>query len=64
MSDHDAPAMHHADTHDGSHDAHGHGDGTLGPIDWKMWGAGALGVIVAIVTVAAVVVATGFAFNA
>ena len=64
MSDHDAPAMHHADTHDASHDAHGHDDGTLGPIDWPMWGAGILGVIVAVVTVAAVVVATGFAFNA
>jgi hypothetical protein len=64
MSDHDAPAMHHADTHDEGHDAHGHEDGALGPIDWTMWGAGVLGVIVAIVTVAAVVVATSFAFNA
>ena len=56
--------MHHADTHDASHDAHGHDDGTLGPIDWPMWGAGILGVIVAVVTIAAFVVATGFAFNA
>ena len=64
MSDHEEPAMHHADTHDAGHDAHGHGDGTLGPIDWAMWGAGILGAIVAVVMVAAVVVATGFAFNA
>ena len=64
MSDHDQAAMHHADTHDAGHDEHGHDGGALGPIDWAMWGAGLLGVIIAIVTVAAVVAATGFAFNA
>jgi hypothetical protein len=64
MSDHDTPAMHHADTHDAGHDEHGHDAGMLGPVDWAMWGAGLLGVIVAVVTVAAFVVATGFAFNA
>ena len=73
MSDHDT--MHHADAHDAGHDtahgaddaghdAHGHDQGTLGPIDWPMWGAGALGVILAVVVVVAVALATGFVFSA
>lgn len=68
MSDHSAPAAHGG--HDDQADAHGghgdHGDHgpVLGPIDWKMWGVGVLGVIAALVVVAGMVAATGFAFNA
>jgi hypothetical protein len=64
MSDHDADAAHHADQHDAEHDAHGHDEGTLGPIDWRMWFAGVLGLVAAVVTVAGVVAATGFSFSA
>ncbi len=32
---------HHADAHD---DEHGHGE-TLGPIDWKAWGAAVVGLL-------------------
>ena len=64
MSDHDSPhdatdAGH--DEHDG-HDVHGYDADTLGPIDWRMWGAGVLGVLAAVVVVAAFVVATDFVF--
>jgi hypothetical protein len=45
-------------------DAHGnHGDhagDTLGPIDWRMWLVGALGVAIALVIVAAFVIAAGW----
>jgi hypothetical protein len=64
MSDHDAhgAAAHHDA---GGHDDHGgHGGPALGPIDWKMWGVGILGVLSALVIVAGFVAATGFAFNA
>ena len=46
------------------HDAHGHGADTLGAIDWRMWGVGVVGVVVALVVVAGFVAATGFTFNA
>jgi hypothetical protein len=67
MSDHDAPApapdpAHHADEHDAGHDEHGHDADTLGPIDWRMWGVGVLGVVTAIAVIAALVVATQFVF--
>ena len=44
--EHAAGDAHHADAHDGAtgHDAPGHHDDPLGPIDWRAWGAGVLGV--------------------
>jgi len=53
-----------ADDH--GHDAHGHApDGErLGPVDWRMWGVGVLGVIAALLVTVGFVVATGFVFNA
>ncbi len=48
-------------------DGHGHGDHageTLGPIDWRMWGAGAVGVVSALIVVAGFVAATNFSFVA
>ena len=64
MSDHSTAAA-HADTADaghdaGHHDAHGHAVDTLGPIDWKMWGVGVVGVVAALIVVACFVVSTGF----
>jgi hypothetical protein len=68
MSDHDPAPAHHADAHDAGHDSghgdHGHDEGSLGPVDWPMWGAGVLGVVAAIVTTVAVVAATKFVFSA
>ena len=64
MSDHDATTAHPADAHAGGHDEHGHGADALGPIDWRMWGVGVLGVIAALIVTAGFVAATGFAFNA
>ncbi len=52
----------HGDGH--GHDDHGHQDQSLGPIDWAMWGVGALGVIIGLIMTAGLAVATGFAFNA
>ncbi|MEO5964143.1 MAG: hypothetical protein ABIR11_01665 [Candidatus Limnocylindrales bacterium] len=46
------------------HDDHGHGSGELGPIDWRMWAVGVIGVIVALIVTAGFVFATSFAFNA
>ena len=40
---------HHDDAHG---DAHGHGGEALGPIDWRAWGAAALGIASAAVVVA------------
>jgi ABC-type Zn2+ transport system substrate-binding protein/surface adhesin len=54
-------APEHAAAHDAAHDEH-HDDATLGPPDWRMWGAGVLGFLVAAIIVAAAVVATDFAF--
>ncbi len=70
MSDHDAhSAPAHASAHAGAghgddHGEHGHAADTLGPIDWRMWGVGVLGVIVALVVTAGFVAATRFVFNA
>lgn len=57
----DAPEAGHADDHGGGHGEH-HDGGTLGPIAWRMWGVGILGVVVALIVVAAFVVATDFVF--
>ena len=57
----DTTPDHHADAHAAGHDDH-HDGGSLGPIDWAMWGVGALGAVVAAVVVAAAVIATNFAF--
>jgi hypothetical protein len=46
------------------HDDHGHAADTLGPIAWRMWGAGVLGVLAALAVVVGVVLATGFSFTA
>ncbi len=48
---------HHTDAHDGAvgHDAPDHHEEPLGPIDWRAWGAGVLGVVLGLV------VAVGFA---
>jgi hypothetical protein len=72
MSEHPAPAAHadHAETADAhGHDSHAHDDlgdhgPVLGPIDWRMWGVGILGVACALAIIAGFVAATGFAFNA
>jgi hypothetical protein len=65
MSDHDAHGAAAGDGHGGHDDHGGHHDGpSLGPIDWRMWGIGVLGVLCALVVVAGFVAATGFAFNA
>jgi hypothetical protein len=68
MSDHPTSAR-HADTADathdaGHHDADGHAADTLGPIDWRMWLMGVVGVVAALIVVAAFVVSTGFVFLA
>ncbi len=47
----------HDTGHDAGHGEHGHAD-TLGEVDWIMWGVGALGVILALVVVAGLVMAT------
>lgn len=62
-SAHAAAAGH--DGHDGGHghDAHGGGE-ALGPIDWRMWGVGVVGVVAALIVTAGFVVATGFVFGA
>jgi hypothetical protein len=63
MSDHSTPA-HHADTADATHDAghhdeHGHAADALGPIDWRMWLVGVVGVVAALIVIAAFMVSTG-----
>ncbi len=65
MSDHSTTA--HADTanagHDaGHHDEHAHAADPLGPIAWKMWGVGVVGVVAALIVVACFAVSTGFVF--
>ena len=65
-TDHGAPgAPAHGTAHDAAHghDEHGHAADTLGPINWTMWGVGALGVLVALVIVAGFVMATGGTFG-
>jgi hypothetical protein len=55
-----------ADHGDGAHghDDHAHGGEALGPIDWTMWGVGALGVLLALAMTFCFVLATGFSFSA
>lgn len=65
MSDHGTTA--HANTANagldaGQHDEHGHAAETIGPIDWRMWGVGVVGVVAALIVVACFVVSTGFDF--
>jgi hypothetical protein len=56
---------HGDNTHGAGHDdGHGHVSEPLGPIGWAMWGAGALGVLVAAVMTAVFAVATGFVLGA
>ncbi|HYO42549.1 MAG TPA: hypothetical protein VES19_05055 [Candidatus Limnocylindrales bacterium] len=57
MSDHETTAA-----HDAGHDEHGHAADTLGPIDWKMWGVGVVGVAAALIVVACFALSTGFVF--
>jgi hypothetical protein len=40
------------------HDDHAHEPEALGPIDWAMWGAGVLGVALALVVTACLMAAT------
>jgi hypothetical protein len=56
----DAVAHHRTDDHgeDHGHDDHAHADETLGPIDVAAWGAGVLGVVVAIVIAACLALAS------
>jgi hypothetical protein len=62
-SDHGA---HAAPAHDAAHghDDHGHAADTLGPIAWKMWAAGLIGVLAALAVLIGVVLATRFSFTA
>ena len=46
----------HASGHDDAHD--GHDEVSLGPIDWRMWTAGVVGVAAGLVVVAAFVMGT------
>ncbi len=66
MSDHDATAhapdpAYHTDDHEADHGGHD-AAGTLGPVDWRMWGVGVIGVIAALAVVAGWAIATDFAF--
>jgi len=62
---HGSTAVHDAGHGDDTHGAgHGHVSEPLGPIGWAMWGAGALGVLVAAVMTAVFAVATGFVLGA
>jgi hypothetical protein len=58
MSDHATTASSDA----GHHDEHGQAADTLGPIDWKMWGVGVVGVVAALIVVACFALSTGFVF--
>jgi hypothetical protein len=64
MSDHDTSTHDAMDSGhgDGGHDEHGHAADALGPIDWRMWGVGVVGVVSALIVLAGFVVATGFVF--
>lgn len=52
-ADHDAAAAHH-DAAAGDH----HAAETLGPIDWRAWGAAALGIVIALGIAAALALPT------
>ena len=54
---HDTAAGHDDGAH--GHDEHGHGGMSLGPIDWKMWGAGIVGVVFAVIVTAAFLASAG-----
>ena len=56
----DAVAHHRTDDHgeDHGHDDHAHEDETLGPIDLFAWGAGILGIAIAIVIAVTFALAT------
>lgn len=64
MSDTDHGAHGAAEAHDTGHDEHGHGHGAdaLGPINWRMWLVGVVGVATAAIVVAGFVLATGGVF--
>ncbi len=47
----------HGDGH--GHDDHAHEAESVGPIDWPAWGAGLLGLAIALAIVATFVLATG-----
>jgi hypothetical protein len=49
-------ATDHGDAH--GHDDHGHGEAALGPIDTAAWGAGILGVGIAVVMAICLAMAT------
>ena len=53
---------HAADEHDvDAHDPDGHGHGsTLGPIDWRAYGAGVIGAALGLVVAAVLAVSTGY----
>ncbi len=53
-----------ADDHADAHGHDDHGGEALGPIDWRMWGAGVVGVVSALIVVAGFVAATDFSFIA
>jgi hypothetical protein len=59
---HGSTSDHGGDGH--GHDDHAHGGDTLGATDWSMWGAGLLGVVLALLVAAGFVLATGFNFSA
>lgn len=66
MSDQATAAAHDGAHDSGDHDAGGHGHDTdsPGPIDWRMWAVGVIGVIAALIVTAGFAAATSFAFNA
>ncbi len=51
-------ASDHGDDH--GHDDHAHASEALGPVDWRMWGVGVLGVIVALIVTAGLVAASAY----
>lgn len=59
----DTPVHHqddHASAHDDDHgEGHGHAEEPLGPIDVAAWGAGLVGLAVALVTAFAFALSTG-----
>jgi hypothetical protein len=53
---HDTQTETHSEPAD--HDEHGHADEAIGPVNWPAWGAGALGLLVAVVMVVVFAIAT------
>lgn len=63
MTDHDLIAEHDGATHMDAHtsiseDDHGHAEEALGPIDWRAWAYGLLGVAAGVVVLLGFWVAT------